>query len=147
MVKCDCYRVQPIFVGWEFDRPIYKGTRQICIGTKECDETNCNGDQINCKFYPDVRQKAIESKLDNITIDEKDELLFYRHYIVEHNMIDNVLKEYKKWKKLKEPVYPCNECKTGWGRASSEGVVTCNESCEKLKKWAENMKGGCAYGT
>lgn len=63
-------------------------------------------------------------------------------------MIDNVLKEYKKWKESKELVFPCNECKTGWGSADSNGVVTCHESCKKFEEWVDNIKlGGSINGT
>ena len=34
-------------------------------------------------------------------------------------------------------VHPCHNCGHGWGQASSEGCVTCEESCEKFKQYNE----------
>lgn len=49
MVKCSC-----------FD-PIY----QCCNGTKERDSCNCRGNEKNCDFYPEKREKAKENKTMN----------------------------------------------------------------------------------
>lgn len=35
--------------------------KQICNGTKERDECNCNGDEFNCSFYDDVKERAKKS--------------------------------------------------------------------------------------
>lgn len=36
-----------------------------------------------------------------------------------------------------EDVHPCRNCDVGWGSISSEGCHTCDETCERLKKYNE----------
>lgn len=35
--------------------------KQVCYGTKECEECLCDGDQSECDFYPEKRQKYFET--------------------------------------------------------------------------------------
>ena len=60
--KCDCYRIEkkrrytfhPI-TGQPIGHDIDVG---VCNGTKEIDECSCEGDEIRCDFYSEVREKA-----------------------------------------------------------------------------------------
>lgn len=36
-----------------------------------------------------------------------------------------------------QDIHPCRNCDTGWGTVSSEGCHTCDETCERLKKYNE----------
>lgn len=48
MEKCSCY---------SYD--VYRGG--ICMGTKEREACACLGNEANCDFYPEVREKAASS--------------------------------------------------------------------------------------
>jgi hypothetical protein len=50
MTICDCYRYNEA------------RKRHECLGTKECEECTCCGDESKCNFYPERREKAV---LDN----------------------------------------------------------------------------------
>lgn len=52
MEKCSCYQTRYKFV---FSRNVPVG---VCLGTKECDECQCGGDESKCDFYPEKREKA-----------------------------------------------------------------------------------------
>lgn len=56
MKMCDCYREKTKMV------PVYFGYTEkkygICIGTKECDECSCGGDESKCDFYPEKRKES-----------------------------------------------------------------------------------------
>ncbi len=36
----------------------------VCLGTKEQDECSCKGNCCNCDFYPEVRERANQQKLE-----------------------------------------------------------------------------------
>lgn len=36
-----------------------------------------------------------------------------------------------------QDIHPCRNCGVGWGHISSEGCHTCDETCERLKKYNE----------
>ena len=61
--KCSCYEVRtrktydPALC-WMF--PEKYG---VCLGTKECEECNCEGNEWNCDFYPEKRQITIKGEL------------------------------------------------------------------------------------
>lgn len=63
MEKCKCWEETKRIVGWYGDKPMYKNI-QICNGTKEREECDCNGDKSKCNFYPEKRK---ESKIMNTT--------------------------------------------------------------------------------
>ena len=56
MGQCNCYNVR-------IDR-IYGNEMKygVCLGTKEIDRCNCDGDESKCDFYPEKR-KAAEKKM------------------------------------------------------------------------------------
>lgn len=56
MNKCKCWEEKQQIKGWYGDKPIYK-TVQICIGTKECEECSCGGDESKCNFYPEKKKE------------------------------------------------------------------------------------------
>lgn len=35
--------------------------------------------------------------------------------------------------------YPCRYCDTGWGSVSSEGCTSCHDTCDRLKRYFENI--------
>ena len=35
--------------------------------------------------------------------------------------------------------YPCTYCNTGWGGVSSEGCKSCHDTCDRLKRYFENV--------
>ena len=60
--RCQCYHTQkklrytynPI-TGSPIPHDIEVG---VCWGTKETDECSCGGDETQCDFYPEIREKA-----------------------------------------------------------------------------------------
>lgn len=91
MKKCDCYHTQkklrytynPI-TGSPIPHDIEVG---VCWGTKECDECDCNGDRINCSFYPHVREKAKKE----ITIQDA---INYYNYGISHDIFKESVTSY-----------------------------------------------------
>ena len=59
--KCNCYHTQkekryayhPLTGNVKHDVEV-----GVCWGTKELDKCECGGDEINCDFYPQVRETA-----------------------------------------------------------------------------------------
>lgn len=64
-IKCDSYRE---FRSASYYNPITTETREvdygICWGTKDRDRCNCKGNQLECDFYPEVREKAKENLIE-----------------------------------------------------------------------------------
>lgn len=63
MNKCSCYNEEKRFVDYT---PL--GTQQFktvgrCLGTKECEECSCGGDEAKCNFYPEKRAKALSNQV------------------------------------------------------------------------------------
>lgn len=56
MEKYNCWEEKEIIMGYYLDYPVKK-VKQICNGTKECEECSCNGDVSKCDFYPEKRKK------------------------------------------------------------------------------------------
>ena len=58
----------------------YRSDNATCMGTKECDRTNCNGDPLKCEFYPtryaEWKERLKEETGHQITIDEYAESLY-----------------------------------------------------------------------
>ncbi len=65
MSKCDCYRVEleyRYFVD-KYGAPIRESVNiPRCLGTKEKDACDCDGDRSKCSFYENVRAKAAEEE-------------------------------------------------------------------------------------
>lgn len=67
--KCKCYRTEnknrytyhPI-TGLPIAHNIDVG---VCWGTKEMDECSCRGDESKCDFYPEVRERAKKSLVED----------------------------------------------------------------------------------
>ena len=59
MGQCECYetRLEPMETN-----PRLRHLYGVCLGTKECDRCNCDGDESKCDFYPEKR-KAAEKKM------------------------------------------------------------------------------------
>lgn len=61
MTKCSCYEERKRCV---YDYPSYPPTFKtygICLGTRECEECLCGGDESKCDFYPEKRKEAKKS--------------------------------------------------------------------------------------
>ena len=66
MNKCKCYRTIERVRHIDFlGQSVYE-TVGVCRGTKEMEECSCDGNELNCTFYPEVRQTAGK----RITIDD-----------------------------------------------------------------------------
>lgn len=39
-----------------------------------------------------------------------------------------------------EPENPCNACEVGWGYATTGKVVTCHDTCTRLKNYVDDMR-------
>lgn len=65
MSKCDSYYLQPerhYFVD-KYGTPLYENIDvPRCLGTKERDACDCDGDRSRCSFYESVREKAAVKK-------------------------------------------------------------------------------------
>ena len=36
-----------------------------------------------------------------------------------------------------QDIHPCRRCDTGWGGISSEGCISCHDTCKRLKRYNE----------
>ena len=65
MSKCDCYRIEPERHHFAYENGVmvceYINVPR-CLGTKERDVCDCDGDRSQCSFYGSVREKAAEEK-------------------------------------------------------------------------------------
>lgn len=62
--KCYEYRLTTKYDPCNFpegQRKIYQG---YCKGTKEVEPCKCEGNELNCDFYPEVREKAQKETLE-----------------------------------------------------------------------------------
>lgn len=55
---------------------------------------------------------------------------------------DKQIEDMKQWmvqeaKTVAVKEHPCVSCGVGWGESSTNGVKTCEETCERLKAWAK----------
>ena len=66
---CKCYE------------PTLNTTKGYCRGTKEVEPCNCEGKELNCDFYPEVREHALKETLEYKIRDAID-LLKKNGYIV-----------------------------------------------------------------
>ena len=57
MKVCECYRTR------------FKGatdaTQGYCIGTKECEDCSCGGNELKCNFYDYIRERASLEQADS----------------------------------------------------------------------------------
>lgn len=56
MENCKYWEKEEVIMGYYHDYPVKK-VKQICIGTKECEECTCNGNPAKCNFYPEKRKE------------------------------------------------------------------------------------------
>jgi len=65
----------------------------VCLGTRECDECSCEGDETKCTFYPQKAAKALEKRIEQ----HKDTI----RAMLDRNCIssdyDNTSDEAQKW--------------------------------------------------
>lgn len=91
---CDCYETEEIVIGYDMIGKPIKSTIGRCYGTCERDQCDCKGNVSNCTFYPEKRlQKS------NLSDSEREELLFYRNFILKYDLLYLVSEEYSKYKK------------------------------------------------
>ena len=93
MNKCDCYHIEkrrkysynPV-TGDPIGYDVHEG---VCWGTKECENCSCGGNQIQCDFYPEVRNKARE----NIKIEDA---INHFKYGISHDIFSEPVTSYAK---------------------------------------------------
>ena len=89
MKKCYCYDTVKRFRYVTFDGEHHYVTDGVCNGTKERDVCGCNGDRINCSFYPYVREEAKKE----ITIQNA---INYYKYGISHDIFKEPVTTYAK---------------------------------------------------
>lgn len=52
MKVCECYRTRNKYSGSNITQVGY------CIGTKDCEDCSCGGDELKCNFYEYIRERA-----------------------------------------------------------------------------------------
>lgn len=69
-IKCDSYHTKDV-TQYTYDRYTgrcdgsYTKTVGVCWGTRECDECSCNGNELYCTHYPEIRKEA-KKKLESL---------------------------------------------------------------------------------
>lgn len=58
MTKCKCYEERERYI---YNYPPTFKTYGICLGTRECEECLCGGDESKCDFYPEKRKEVKKS--------------------------------------------------------------------------------------
>ena len=58
MNKCKCYRVIERLRRVDFLGQSFYENVGVCRGTKEMEECSCGGDEHECNFYPEIRERA-----------------------------------------------------------------------------------------
>ena len=96
MLKCNCY--EEFSYCLTSNPPIYK-TESRCLGTKERDLCSCGGDKTKCNFYSHVREEGYKDINENL---DKIELEFYRQYVIENDLLYDVLDKYNQYIKNKK---------------------------------------------
>lgn len=96
MNRCNCYHIEPeryYFID-KNGVPIYKYINiPRCLGTKENDACDCNGDKSECSFYESVRAKADVEKNNNIKdIFNEDKRGFLCYTMLERREVNRVNK-------------------------------------------------------
>ncbi|MBO5828826.1 MAG: hypothetical protein J6R59_10315 [Paludibacteraceae bacterium] len=89
--KCKCYDIakrisytyHPI-TGQPIGHDVEYG---VCNGTQERDACDCNGDRINCSFYPHIREEAKKE----ITIQNA---INYYNYGISHDIFKEPVTSY-----------------------------------------------------
>lgn len=66
--KCEYYSTRKVYSGL-LDYPFPKIVGE-CLGTKECEECKCGGDQKKCDFYSYIRENAKEKLIEYLTRQE-----------------------------------------------------------------------------
>lgn len=87
--KCKCYETVQRLRYVTFDGKHHYETEGICHGTKENDVCGCNGDRLNCSFYPEVREEAKKE----ITIQSA---INYYKYGISHDIFSEPVTSYAK---------------------------------------------------
>ena len=75
--ECDCYRRYPDILGETIGR---------CLGTKEIETCDCEGDESKCDFYPEKRKRSRKPSFYDIIqelIKENFELTIRRGFVFE----------------------------------------------------------------
>jgi hypothetical protein len=89
MNKCKCYETVQRLRYVTFDGEHHYETDGVCNGTKERDVCGCNGDRINCSFYPYIREEARRE----ITIENA---INYYKYGISHDIFKEPVTTYAK---------------------------------------------------
>lgn len=89
MEKCKCYETVKRLRYVTFDGEYHYVTDGVCNGTKERDVCGCNGDRINCSFYPHIREEAMKEMAIQSAIN------YYKHGI-SHDIFKEPVRSYAK---------------------------------------------------
>lgn len=93
---CSSYR--------EYESPRY-GCQGYCMGTRECEACRCSGDEAECDFYPEKRDKAQEKQTNLYNLQHMD-IDAFAEWLDENCMYDDV-----PWVKWMVNNY-CDKCGT-----------------------------------
>lgn len=64
----------------------------------------------------------------------------YNAVLKERDMLKRRVMELEKClENTQEYKYPCTYCNHGWGSISAEGCTTCHDTCDRLKRYFENI--------
>ena len=55
MKTCSCYRTR--------FKEAENAVHGYCIGTKECEDCSCGGDELKCDFYEYIRERAVAEQI------------------------------------------------------------------------------------
>ena len=76
MEKCECWEEKEVIMGYYHDYPMKK-VKQICNGTRECEECTCDGDESKCNFYPEKRKESKSMNTAEMWIKAKEDGMCY----------------------------------------------------------------------
>ena len=76
MEKCECWEEKEVIMGYYHDYPMKK-VKQICNGTRECEECTCDGDESKCNFYPEKRKESKSMNTAEMWIKAKEDEMCY----------------------------------------------------------------------
>ena len=82
-MKCKSYHEKQMNVWNPIKYPDGRGyeTVGICYGTKECERCYCEGNRLECDFYPEVREEGQKETLE-YKIKEAIQLLKDNGYVI-----------------------------------------------------------------
>lgn len=128
MEKCSCYdeRYYADFSYDDLDNVSKTKAKSICLGTRECDECHCGGDESKCDFYEYKRETARRKDICGYDI-------YYAHHQwkyhtpVEGYELDLIRRYFPNAKIFN----PSSDLKTAEGGSEEEIMKECLSTVEK----------------